>query len=532
MARLAAALAAALALALGPAAPLAAAEPPRRGGELVFVVPSEPPSYDAHREETFGLIHPIAPFYSLLLRIDPTDPKGSRIVGDVAESWTISKDHLTYTFKIRRGIAFHDGQPLTARDVKASYDHIIFPPEGVASSRKGAYVAFESVGAPDDHTVVFRLKWPAAATLALLASPWNFIYSAEKLRQDPHWYETHIDGTGPFVFVEHVKGSHVLGRKNPKYFHKGLPYLDGFRATFVKAASAQIAAIRGERAVTQFRGITPGEREQLAKALGDRVRFQESSWDCTNWIAINHERKPFDDTRVRRALTLAIDRWEMSKALSRITIVRDVAGVQVPGTEYATPPAELEKLAGYGRDIEKSRAEARRLLKAAGVPEGFAFKLRNRGIAHPYEPVGVYLIDQWRRIGLAVTQEMIEPAAYFSMIRGGDFEVALDFQCGYLVEPDLDLYKFQSGSVSDANYGRYTDPVLDDLFQKQSRATDKAARIRFVRAFEKRLVDEEAHYLTTLQWHRIIAHLRQFRGWYVTPSHYVNQQLDAVWLGD
>jgi peptide/nickel transport system substrate-binding protein len=166
------------------------------------------------------------------------------------------------------------------------------------------------------------------------------------------------------------------------------------------------------------------------------------------------------------------------------------------------------------------------------VPDGFAFTLKNRGIPHPYEPVGVYLIDQWRRIGLRVTQEMIEPAAYFTTLRGGDFEVAVDFQCGYLVEPDLDLYKFQSASVSDANYARYEDPVLDALYQKQSRATDRAARIGFVRAFEKRLVDEEAHYLPTLQWHRIVAHLRQLRGWHITPSHYVNHQLDTVWLGD
>jgi peptide/nickel transport system substrate-binding protein len=521
-----------IALLLALVAPGAAQESPRRGGELVFVVQSEPPSYDAHREETFGLIHPIAPFYSLLLRIDPTDPKGRRIAGDLAESWTRSADGLTYTFKIRKGVKFHDGQPLTARDVKASYDHVIFPPEGVVSNRKGSYIAFKSVEAPDDRTVVFRLKWPAAAALSLLASPWNVIYSADQLRQDPRWYETHINGSGPFVFVEHVKGSHVLGRRNPNYVQKDRPYLDAFRAVFVTSASAQIAAIRGGRAAAQFRGITPGEREQLVQALGDEIRIQESAWDCTNWIAINHERKPFHDRRVRRALTLAIDRHQMSRALSKITIVRDLAGVQVPGTEFATPPADLEKLAGYGRDVERSRAHARRLLREAGVPEGFAFTLKNRGIPHPYEPVGVYLIDQWRRIGLNVTQEMIEPAAYFTTIRGGDFEVALDFQCGYLVEPDLDLYKFQSVGLSDANYSRYRDPVLDDLYQKQSRARDRASRLRFIRALEKRLVDEEAHYLATLQWHRIVAHHRKLRGWHITPSHYVNHQLDTVWLSD
>src|SRR6266403_1634257 len=90
-----------------------------------FAVASEPPSYDGHREETFGLIHPVAPFYSLLLRVDPVD--SNKIVGDLAESWTVSDDGLMYTFKIRNGVKFHDGSPLTARDVKASYDKIIFP---------------------------------------------------------------------------------------------------------------------------------------------------------------------------------------------------------------------------------------------------------------------------------------------------------------------------------------------------------------------------------------------------------------------
>src|SRR5215813_10362871 len=132
-----------LALALGvmvlmaPSPCVLAQEQPRAGGELIMAVPSEPPSYDGHREETFGLIHPIAPFYSLLLRVDPDDY--TQIVGDLAESWTISDDKLTYTFKIRQGVTFHDGSPLTARDVKASYEKIIFPPSGVVSDRQAQY---------------------------------------------------------------------------------------------------------------------------------------------------------------------------------------------------------------------------------------------------------------------------------------------------------------------------------------------------------------------------------------------------------
>jgi len=280
----------------------------------------------------------------------------------------------------------------------------------------------------------------------------------------------------------------------------------------------------------QFRGFTPTARDDIVRTLGDKVRVQESPWNCALLVAFNHEHKPFDDKRVRRALTLALDRYEASRALSRIAIVRDVAGVQVPGTPYATPPDELAKLAGYGHDINASRAEARRLLREAGVPDGFSFTFRNRGIPMPYEPIGVWLLDQWRHIGLNVTQEVVEPAKYFAELRGGNYDAAIDFQCGYIVEPDLDLYKFQSVGVSPANYGRYTDPVLDELYQKQSRAVDVEERKKYVRAFEKRLLDEEAHYLYTLQWHRIIPHSARVHGWTITPSHYLNNTLDTVWL--
>lgn len=520
-------------LALGVSAFLilsAQAQSPRNGGELVFPVPSEPPSYDGHREETFGLIHPVAPFYNTLLRVDPDDKSGTKPAPSIAESWTVSQDGKTYTFKIRTGVKFHDGSDLTARDVKASYDKIVFPPPGVGSTRKGQYADVEKIDAPDATTVVFRLKEPSGSFIASLLSPYNFIYKADILAKDPHWYEKNIMGSGPFQFVEHVKGSHVVGKKNPNYWDKGKPYLDGFRAIFMRDSAAQVAAVRGERAHIQFRGFSPAERDSIVSTLGNKVTVQESPWDCILLVAVNHEKKPFDDKRVRRALTLALDRHTASNALSKIAIVKAVAGVQVPGTPFATPPEELNKLAGYWPDAEKSRAEARKLLKEAGVPEGFSFTFSNRGIPMPYEPLGVWLIDQWRRVGLNVKQEVHEAAAYFGVIRKGDFQVAMDFQCGYIVEPDLDMYKFLSTERNPANYGRYKDPVLDQLYDKQSRETNVEKRKAIVREFEKRLLDEEAHYLMTLQWHRIIPHSAKVKGWTVTPSHYLNNTLDTVWL--
>ena len=512
--------------------PAAAPAHPRAGGELTFVVPGEPPSYDAHREETFALMHPAAPHYNTLLRIDPLDATGTRVVGDLATSWTVSSDRRTYVLKLRRGVKFHDGSEMTSRDVRATYEKIINPPPGITSARRGEYLQIETVQAPERYIIAFKLKWPSPSFIHSLASPWNWIYKADILERDVRWYEKNIMGTGPFVFVEHVKGSRWVGRRNPEYWDHGKPYLDGYQALFIRDDTAQASAIRSGRAHIQFRGFSPAQRDDIVRALGEKITVQESPWNCGLVVAINHEKEPFHDPRVRRALSLALDRHRAAGALSKTAIVRDVAGVQVPGSPFATPPAELMKLAGYRRDIRESRSEARRLLDEAGVPDGFSFVLKNRDIPMPYQHIGTWLVDEWRRIGLQVRHDIQDSGQYFKDLRAGNFELSTDFQCGYVVDPDLDLYKFQSRGRSDANYGRYTDPVLDDLYVRQSRTVDPEQRRRYIRAFEKRLLDGEAHYIHTLQWHRIVPHSSRVRGWTITPSHYLNNQLDTVWLAE
>jgi peptide/nickel transport system substrate-binding protein len=513
----------------GAVAPAAAQDKPRYGGELIFVVPAEPPGFDAHREETFGMLHPAAPHYNTLLRVDPFDRTGTKFIGDLAESWTASADKRTYTFKLRQGVKFHDGSVMTSRDVKASYDKIIFPPAGIVSSRHEQYKAVEAVEAPSPDTIVFRLKYPEGSFIASLASPWNWIYKGDILAKDMHWYEKNIMGTGPFKFVEYVRGSHWVGKKNPDYWDKGKPYLDGYRAIFIQDSAAQVSAIRGERAMIQFRGFTPQQRDSLVAALGPKLTVQESPWNCSIQVALNQNKKPFDDKRVRRALTLALDRWGGSKALSRIAIVKDVAGIQVPGTPWATPPEELGKLAGYGNDINAARAEARRLLKEAGQ-ENLTFTLLNRAVPMPYEPVGIWLIDQWRQIGVTVKQNVLETASWLQAQKTGDFEVSTNAPCNSIVEPDMDLHWFLTGSP--VNFSKHKDTVMDDLYQKQSRAIDADERKKYLRAFEKRLYDDEVHYIMTFEWYRIVPHLSKVHGWTITPSHYLNNQLDTVWLSE
>ncbi|MEK7284605.1 MAG: ABC transporter substrate-binding protein, partial [Chloroflexota bacterium] len=175
------------------AAPTAAALPtgeqPKSGGTLVYIVTAEPPTFDAHQSNTFASLQPIAPHYSLLYRLDPAD-NVSKIVPDVAAGDPqISADKLTWTIKLRTDVKFHDGTALTSEDVRATYQQIISPPQGVNSIRKAVYAAVESVSAPDPRTVVFKLKNTSGSFISSLLSPYNFIYKADILAKDPRWYE-------------------------------------------------------------------------------------------------------------------------------------------------------------------------------------------------------------------------------------------------------------------------------------------------------------------------------------------------------
>src|SRR5467141_1957833 len=213
--------------------PATAEEKPKSGGTLTYMIPADaPPSFDGHRETTFATVHSAAPFYSVLIRIDPKDPSSTTdFVCDLCTAMpTPTDDGKTYTFKIREGVKFHDGTPLTADDVAASWRAIIHPPEGVSSARESYYIMVDKVEAPDPTTVVFHLKFTTGAFLPALADPFTWIYQKAILDKDPRWYEKNI----MFFFFKQTTayeiGQSIKGMRNPDYYHAGQPYLDGFTA--------------------------------------------------------------------------------------------------------------------------------------------------------------------------------------------------------------------------------------------------------------------------------------------------------------
>ena len=324
-------------------------------------------------------------------------------------------------------------------------------------------------------TVIFKMKAVNAAMLEHFASPWNCIYSAKDLAADPNAPKTKINGTGPFIFVEHVKGSHVSGKRNDNYFKKGLPYLDGFKGVFTLQAAAMLNALQGGQVLAEFRGISPAERDRLVQAMGDKIRIEESSWTLNLLVCFNVEKKPFDDVRVRKALLMAIDRWGGSQALSRISTLRSVGGVIRPGSPYATPEAELVKLPGFSKDITQSRAEAKQLLAEAGVPN-LKFTLQNRNLAMPYTPAGIFLVDQWRQIGVKVEHKQSDTAPYLATMNAGNHDVAIDFSNLFMDDSSLGLAKYLSVDRAPENRSRSKDRELDKLYDDHLRERDPEKR--------------------------------------------------------
>jgi len=521
-----------IALGLFTAANAVADEAAKRGGTLTYLIPTDaPPSFDGHREWTFATAHTATPFYSLLIEVNPENLSStSDFVCDLCtEMPQPTDDGKTYTFRIRQGVKFHDGAVLTAADVAASWNKIVFPPPGLISTRQSNYSMIDRIEAPDAATVVFHLKFPTTAFLPALADPMSWIYEKAKLDQDPRWYEKNIDGTGPFKFAGYEAGQYIKGMRNPDYYRPGLPYLDGFTGIYADKQAVRVDALRADRAAIEFRGLPPSVRDELKQALGDQIAVQESDWNCSNLITPNHARKPFDDVRVRRALTLALDRWHGAPGLAKIAVMRTVGGAVFPGSPLAATRQELEQLAGFWPDIEKSRAEARRLLQEAGA-EKLKFELLNRTVDQPFKYLGAWLVDEWSRIGLQVTQRVAPTGPWIEAMRTGNFDVTIEGGCGDLVNPLVDTSKYLPHAVNPENYGNFDDPGEVALYDKMLREPDPARQRALMREFEKYVMDDQAHELMTLWWYRIVPYRSYVKGWHISPSHFLGNSLAAVWL--
>jgi len=321
---------------------------------------------------------------------------------------------------------------------------------------------------------------------------------------------------------------HWIGRRWDKYFRPGHPYLDGFQADYLTGEAA-VKAMESGRVLAQFRSFTPAERGELVAALGNKVVVRSTPWNNALLLVFNGRHPPFDDPRVRRALSLAIDRWHAAATLSDRTFLQYVGGLMRPGSDMSASEADLASLPGFSRDIAASRAEARRLLAEAGQ-RNLHLTLTNRGdVPVPYDAGGDLLVASWREIGVTATVEKLSGKAWQSALEEARFDAAVDFVAEPVDDPTLLLSHYISRDLSPLNHAGSTDRFLDALFVGQAITGDPGERSKIVREFERHALTE-ANAVPLLWWNRIVVTSRRVMGWHITPSHFIGQDLGDVWL--
>ena len=524
-------LAAVAALSLLAVSSIALAAEPRQGGIFRIYHRDSPGSASIHEGATYSINVPFMPVFNNLVIYKQGEAQNSMetIVPDLAESWAWSADNKTLTFKLRHGVKWHDGKPFTSADVKCTFDMLMGKSQQKfrQNPRKTWYEFVNDVTTSGEYEVAFNLKRPQPALLALLASGYTPVYPCHV---SPAEMRTHPIGTGPFKFVEFKANESIKLVRNPDYWKKGLPHLDGIEFTIIPNRSTAILAF----VAGKFDMTFPTE---VSIPLLKDVKTQAPSAICvvapnnvsTN-IIVNSSAPPFDSLDIRRALALALDR----KAFISILFEgeADVGGTMLPTPAgfWGMPKDMLESIPGYGPDINANREEARKLMQKAGYgpDKHLAVKVSTRNIP-VYRDPAVILIDQLKSIYIDGELDVVETANWFSKVARKDYALGLNLTGNAVDDPDQSFYENYS-CHSERNYTNYCNPAIEKLFDQQSQETDVAKRKKLVWDIDKKLQEDVAR--------PIIFHGRQGSCWqpYVkgitimVNSSYNGYRYEDVWL--
>ncbi len=464
---------------------LRAPEPnPKTGGVLRYGITMRPPHFDVHQSGTINNLGSQGCMFDNLIRRDPRD-SGRTIIPDLAHSWEIAKDGKTYTFFLRKGVLFHDGAELTAEDVKATFDRIAKPPQGISISRSILFKAVSEINARDKYTIEFKLSEPrpAAFIMSAIASGWNVIVRKKTL-EDNNYNLRKVEiypGTGPFKSVRRVENEVWVMERNPNYWNKGLPYLDGIEFYHALPFSTDLGSAILSGRVDYIR-ITDPVTARKAKATPglSTTAFNQSVIQGT-WV--NSKRKPFDDPRVRRALHLAFDRPALIDVVKDVTPMR-VGGFIYPFSEFATPPEELDKRVGYQTDTAAALKEARALMAAAGHPDGL------KGLDFLVRDVASFKL--WAQAIQAMLQEGLDvqcnlrtvvESVWFDDAANGHFDLSIGAIVSTLLDPS-DYFNAWYRTGGPQNYSFWDNSKFNALVDEIDREVDPAKRLALVRQTE------------------------------------------------
>ncbi|SEO69904.1 peptide/nickel transport system substrate-binding protein [Rhodospirillales bacterium URHD0017] len=481
---------------------LAAPEPnPKSGGVLKYGITMRPPHFDFHQSGTINSLGSQGCMFDNLVRRDPRD-SGKTIIPDLAHSWEISKDGKTYTFHLRKGVQFHDGAELTSEDVKATFDRIAKPPQGISIPRSTLFAAVEEISAPDKSTVVFKLSAPRPADFIMgaIASGWNGIVRKKTLEDNQYNLRRVVDipGTGPFKSKRRVENEVWVMEKNPNYWNKGLPYLDGIEFYHALPFSPELGSAILSGRVDYARILDPVTARKAQATQGmSSLNFYQSVIQAT-WM--NNKKKPMDDPRVRRAFHLALDKPVL------VDVVKDIAPMMVGGFIYpfspvATPIAELNKRLGYQADQSASVKEAQALMKAAGYEKGI------QGLDFLVREVASFKV--WAQAIQAMLQQNLNvqsnirtavESVWFDDVNTGKFDLAIGAIVSTLLDPS-DYFNAWYKKGGPQNYSQWDNPKFNALLPQIDTEVDPKKRQEYIRQAE--MIMEEDPPLLPVSWEKI-----------------------------
>jgi peptide/nickel transport system substrate-binding protein len=469
----------------------AAAE--KQGGTLRIYHRDNPPSASIHEEATISTVMPFMAVFNNLVLFDQNKKHNSMetIVPDLAESWAWDESKTKLTFKLRAGVKWHDGKPFTAKDVKCTWDKLQGKERDRFRKNPRAiwYHNLKEVTVNGDHEATFNLNRPQSGFIMMLASGYTPVYpchvNAQKMRTEPV-------GTGPFKFAAFKRNESIKVVRNPDYWKKGKPHVDAIEWRIISNRSTRILAfVAGEFDMT-FNNDVAIPLLKDVKAQAPKAICEVNPEYVSRNLIVNRDSPPFNDPKVRKAMVLALDRDAFVKIMTEGT--GTVGGAMLPPPEggWGMPKEMVEKMTGYAADVEKSRAEARKIMEGLGysAAKPLNVKVSTRDIAIYRDPA-VILIDQLKQVHIAAELEVVDTTQWHAKVARKEYAVGMNLTGTGVDDPDVVFYEGYA-CKSERNYTNYCNPEVEKLIDAQSKEADVEKRKKLVWQIENMLNDDGA----------------------------------------
>jgi len=510
------------------------AQQPKRGG-VFRIAEREAPSLDPHLSISFLTHSYVSMSYSQLVRFpngpEQKSPTDFSILPDLAEKWTVSRDGRVYTFQLRRGVRFHNKPPVNAREVTA--DDVKYSLERfmAKSAFRTRFEPVTGIDVVDRYTVRVTLKEPFAPFLNHLANP-SFCAilprEAEDKFKDFNTPEAVI-GTGPFLLKSYDKGVRVVFERNPDYFMKGLPYLDGVVIEITPDAAARVAVLRaGKVELPHIWGWISPEEAKAVQKTNPELSLTPYMIIGLPYISFRTDQPPFNDVRVRRAVSLAIDRKAWNDALLFGEGCVDAGPVPCAMKEWKLDaakmdPAKAKYLVGY------DPAEAKRLLAEAGYAKGLTVPMFHwPGYVVPWRSYYELAAENLGKIGVNVELKPEEYGKYSSTTMVGKYDkMAMGPSTPFTEVDDFLFGRF--GPELPTNLSHVADGELTKMLLAQRREMDPKKRKEIVDDIQRYLADK-AYYVYVPQWPQYVAHPAYVKGFRHHDGYGLGMRLVHTWL--